>query len=48
MIELLPFRLDTVNQCLWSRKDSGDDERILLPSNALAVLRYLVEHAGGW
>src|SRR3984893_8797554 len=46
MIEFPPFRLDTVNECLWHRRDSGADERILLPPKAFFVLRYLVEHAG--
>jgi len=41
-----PFRLDTDNQCLWRRRDKGEDERILLTPKAFAVLRYLVEHAG--
>jgi DNA-binding winged helix-turn-helix (wHTH) protein len=41
-----PFRLDTVNQCLWRRGDSGQEERILLTPKAYAVLVYLVEHAG--
>jgi len=46
MKQFPPFRLDTVNQCLWRLRDSGDDERILLTPKAFAVLRYLVEHAG--
>ena len=46
MVEFHSFRLDTVNQCLWRRGDSGDEERLLLPPKAYAVLRYLVEHAG--
>lgn len=46
MKEFPPFRLDTPNQCLWRRKDAGDDERIRLTPKAFAVLRYLVEHAG--
>jgi len=41
-----PFRLDTVNQCLWRRGGTGSDERVLLTPKAFAVLRYLVEHAG--
>jgi len=45
MKEFSPFRLDTVNQCLWRRGDA-DDQRILLTPKAFAVLRYLVEHAG--
>jgi len=46
MKEFNPFRLDTVNQCLWRRGDGEDDERILLTPKAFAVLRHLVEHAG--
>src|SRR5271157_2302433 len=41
-----PFRLDTINQCLWRRGEAGEEERILLTPKAFAVLRYLVEHAG--
>jgi DNA-binding response OmpR family regulator len=41
-----PFRLDTVNQCLCRRMDTGSDERILLTPKAFAVLRLLVERAG--
>ena len=44
--EFDPFRLDTVNQCLWRHGDTGDDERILLTPKAFSVLRYLVENAG--
>jgi DNA-binding winged helix-turn-helix (wHTH) protein len=44
--EFAPFRLDTVNQCLWRHRDDGDDERISLTPRAFGVLRYLVEHAG--
>jgi DNA-binding response OmpR family regulator len=46
MIVFPAFRLDGVNQCLWRRRDSGDDERIPLPLKAFSALRYLVEHAG--
>lgn len=35
-----PFRLDTVNHCLWRA-----DERLTLTPKAFDVLRYLVEHA---
>jgi predicted ATPase len=45
MREFPPFRLDTVNQCLW-RGDRLPEERILLAPKAFAVLRYLVEHPG--
>jgi predicted ATPase/DNA-binding winged helix-turn-helix (wHTH) protein len=44
--EFSPFRLDTLNQCLWRHRDTGPDERLLLPPKAFAVLRYLVEHPG--
>ena len=44
--EFPPFRLDTVNECLWRHRDDEDDERIRLTPKAFAVLRYLVEHAG--
>jgi DNA-binding winged helix-turn-helix (wHTH) protein/tetratricopeptide (TPR) repeat protein len=46
MKEFPPFRLDTVNQCLWRHKDSGDDERISVTPRAFGVLQYLVEHSG--
>ena len=46
MTQFHPFRLDTVNQCLWRRCDSGDDERIMLPPKAYGVLHYLMERAG--
>jgi DNA-binding winged helix-turn-helix (wHTH) protein len=45
MREFPPFRLDTVNQCLW-RGDGLAEERILLAPKAFAVLRYFVEHPG--
>src|SRR5215831_18471111 len=35
-----PFRLDTLNHCLWRA-----DERASLTPKAFDVLRYLVEHA---
>ncbi|HEY4368677.1 MAG TPA: AAA family ATPase [Steroidobacteraceae bacterium] len=41
-----PFRLDTDNQCLWRRSDTGQEERVLLAPKAFAVLVHLVEHAG--
>jgi DNA-binding winged helix-turn-helix (wHTH) protein len=41
-----PFRLDEVNQCLWRRSNTGQEERILLTPKAFAVLAYMVEHAG--
>src|ERR1041385_4030705 len=45
MRQFPPFRLDTVNQCLW-RGEGVAEERILLAPKAFAVLRYLVEHPG--
>jgi predicted ATPase/DNA-binding winged helix-turn-helix (wHTH) protein len=45
MREFPPFRLDTVNQCLW-RGDGVAEERILLAPKTFDVLRYLVEHPG--
>jgi DNA-binding winged helix-turn-helix (wHTH) protein len=44
--EFLRFRLDAVNQCLWRRGDSVDEERVSLTPKAFGVLRYLVRHAG--
>ena len=41
-----PFRLDTVDQCLWRRGETGQDERVLLTPKAFAVLHHLLEHAG--
>src|SRR6476660_3043510 len=35
-----PFRLDTLNHCLWR-----EEERVTLTPKAFDVLRYLVEHA---
>lgn len=46
MKQFPPFRLDTVNQCLWRRKHGGPDERLLLKPTAFAILHYLVTHAG--
>jgi DNA-binding winged helix-turn-helix (wHTH) protein len=46
MREFSPFRLDTTNQCLWRRSDSGESERILLTPKAFSVLSHLVDHAG--
>ena len=43
--EFPPFRLDTVNECLWRNRDDAE-ERIRLTPKAFAVLRFLVEHAG--
>ncbi|HEY6341628.1 MAG TPA: winged helix-turn-helix domain-containing protein [Bryobacteraceae bacterium] len=41
MKEFPPFRLDTVNQCLWR-----GDQRVPLRPKGFSVLQYLVEHAG--
>src|SRR5262249_41472298 len=46
MPDFPPFWLDTVNQCLWRRRETAPDEQLLLTPKAFAVLRYLVEHAG--
>ena len=46
MQEFPPFRLDPVNQCLWRRRDTAEDERVLLTPKGFAVLCYLVVHAG--
>jgi DNA-binding winged helix-turn-helix (wHTH) protein len=46
MPEFPPFRLDTVNQCLWRRTNEAEDERILLTPKAFGVLSHLVDHAG--
>jgi len=46
MKEFPPFRLDTVNECLWQHMARGGDERIRLTPKAFAVLQYLVEHTG--
>jgi predicted ATPase/DNA-binding winged helix-turn-helix (wHTH) protein len=46
MPDFPPFRLDLVNQCLWRRRETAPDERLLVTPKAFAVLRYLVEHAG--
>ena len=40
MIAFGPFRLDTVNHCLWR-----GEERASITPKAFDVLRYLVEHA---
>jgi DNA-binding winged helix-turn-helix (wHTH) protein len=44
--EFPPFRLDSINECLWRCGESGDPERIRLTPKAFGVLRYLVTHAG--
>ena len=44
--EFQPFRLDTVNQCLWRRREGRGDERIDLAPKTFGVLCHLVERAG--
>src|ERR1700727_1722370 len=46
MTEFPPFRLDTVPQCLWRRKNAENDECVSLPPKTYAVLKYLVEQDG--
>jgi DNA-binding winged helix-turn-helix (wHTH) protein len=46
MREFPPFRLDSVNQCLWRQCECAEDRRILLTPKAYAVLTYLVDRAG--
>src|SRR3984957_17705038 len=46
MKEFPPFRLDTVNQCLWRLRGTEDAERISLPPKAFSLLGYFVEHPG--
>jgi len=42
----LPFRLDTINQCLWRTAENGARERITLKPMAYSILEYLVNHPG--
>jgi len=44
--EFPPFRLDTVNRCLWRCGDNEEDQRVPLKPKPFAILRYLVDHAG--
>jgi len=46
MREFPPFRLDSVNECLWRRSERAEDQRIPLTPKAYAVLAYLVDRAG--
>ena len=46
--EFPPFRLDPVYQCLWGRRETAQDERLLLTPQAFAVLRYLVAALMKW
>src|ERR1700688_4650988 len=41
-----PFKLDTLNQCLWRKTDSDADDRLLLTPKAYGVLKFLVDHSG--
>ena len=41
-----PFRLDSVNQCLWRLGEAAPDERVSLTPKAFAVLTFLVDNAG--
>jgi DNA-binding winged helix-turn-helix (wHTH) protein/tetratricopeptide (TPR) repeat protein len=45
-IRFLEFGVDSANQCLWRRRDSGEEERVLLAPKAYALLDYLLKHAG--
>ncbi len=40
------FRLDSLNECVWRRYPSGQEERIQLPPKAYAVLSLLLANAG--
>lgn len=46
MREFPPFRLDSVNECLWRRSECAEDQRVPLTPKAYAVLAYLVDRAG--
>jgi DNA-binding winged helix-turn-helix (wHTH) protein/tetratricopeptide (TPR) repeat protein len=46
MKEFPPFKLDTLNECLWRRTDSPAEDRLPLTPKAYAVLNYLVERPG--
>ena len=41
-----PFRLDTVNQCLWRSTEDGGEERITLKPKTYSILAYFVDHPG--
>ncbi len=41
-----PFRLDTVNQCLWRSTEDGGEERITLKPKTYSILAYFVAHPG--
>ncbi len=46
MLEFHAFRLDTMNQCLWKRADSGEVECIRVAPKPFSLLRFLVQNAG--
>jgi DNA-binding winged helix-turn-helix (wHTH) protein/tetratricopeptide (TPR) repeat protein len=39
-----PFRLDTVNQCLWRSTEDGGEERITLKPKTYSILAYFLDH----
>ncbi|HTB11670.1 MAG TPA: AAA family ATPase [Bryobacteraceae bacterium] len=41
-----PFRLDTINQCLWRSTEGRGEERITLKPKTYSILAYFVEHPG--
>ena len=41
-----PFKLDTVNQCLWRRANLDAEDRLMLTPKAYGVLKVLVENSG--
>ena len=49
MNDFARFRLDTVNQCLWRRRDKGGDERILQTPKAFEAPRLAnsLDHRSG-
>ena len=44
MIEFPPFRIDTLNQCVWRSAPGEPDHPVALTPKAFSVLRYLAEH----
>ena len=41
-----PFRLDTINQCLWRSTKGGAEERITLKPKTYSILAYFLDHPG--
>src|ERR1700723_1731693 len=39
-----PFRLDTINQCLWRSSEDGGEERIPLKPKTYSILAYFLDH----